>query len=450
MRFGLSRRVVFGLVLILAFASCREIPDEIPVSTRRPNVIVISIDALGAAHVGSYGNDRDATPFLDRLTSEGTRFSRAFVNTHGTTPSHTTMLSGTYQETHRVSFGTVTDAAEDHVIPIPDEIPYLPEVLAQSGYCTVGVTDGGNLGAKFGFSRGFERFSDEGGGIAAVTGRMLQEIQRCDDDRPLFLFLHTYEVHSPYEPPDEAVLEISDRVPEVDSSSSRLLEFAHSSWKLPPGELDSLGLLYDAGLRYVDDQLAKFFAGLERMGVLDDAIVMVTSDHGEELGEHGGLLHRDLLYEELVHIPWIARGRRIPSGVVRDQMVSLVDLAPTVLALVEVPVPDQMEGMPVLPVTPDRELVFAQYGQSRYMVRSGRWKLIESFSERKLELYDLESDPGETRNLAAERTEIVDRYRRELRRWLQERTPVAGASEPVQLDEEEVERLKALGYLGGE
>ncbi|MDX1583647.1 MAG: hypothetical protein R3338_08610, partial [Thermoanaerobaculia bacterium] len=139
-----------------------------------------------------------------------------------------------------------------------------------------------------------------------------------------------------------------------------------------------------------------------------------------------------------------------PSGVVREQLVSLVDVAPTILELLDVPIPEGMEGTPVLPLTPERQLVFAQYGNSRYMVRSDRWKLVESFDEKKLELYDLRHDPAEKENLADARPEIVDRYRRELRRWLQKRDPVESVSSPVRLDDEEIERLKALGYLGGE
>ena len=170
-----------------------------PEPERPPNILFISIDALRADRLEAYGYDRPTSPFLAELGREGLVFENAFVNTHGTTPSHTTMLSGLYQEQHGVGL----DPAEAGGVverPHPRPVELLPEILRAHGYSTVGVTDGGNAGEAFGFARGFDRFDDRGGGIEKGARRVLRMVGEAGAKAPLFVFLHTYEVHSPYRP----------------------------------------------------------------------------------------------------------------------------------------------------------------------------------------------------------------------------------------------------------
>ena len=450
-------RAIAVLLLVLS-AACRgnegavsELPPE--PAPQRPNIILISIDALGAKHLGCYGSDRPTSPFLDELARGGTRYSLAFANTHGTTPSHTTMLSGQYQETHRVGWEKAEDSSLEVVTPIPRGVPLIAPILRRNGYVTLGVTDGGNIGRKFGFDRGFDVFDDEGSGVRRVVERMLGLVEEHKaQGRPLFLLLHTYEVHSPYEAPKEYTDLFPSKGSSFVPSSKNLLEHVHDAWStLSPADFALIRNAYHAELRLTDDTLRHFFERLRALGVLDDAIIVVTGDHGEEIGEHGGLLHRDFLYEELIHVPLIVAGRGVAAGAVDDGPVGLVDIAPSLISAAGFKPPKRMEGRVAFPrKTPQGEArVFSQYAHSRYSVRTPRWKLIESTSPQKMELYDLESDPGERTNLVRENPDVARALHAELEQWRTTRTPVDGAPAPVALTPEEIERLKALGYLGG-
>jgi arylsulfatase A-like enzyme len=424
-----------------------------PAAPPRPNVLLISIDALRADHLSCYGDPRPTTPFLDELAGRGVRFERAFVATHGTTPSHATMLSGLYQETHRV--GWTAGPGEPPPTGVPEELELLAEVLGDAGWRTIGVTDGGNAGGAFGFAQGFERFDDRGGGVAKVARRALAALDEGGDDgRPVFLFLHTYEVHSPYDPPPAFRDRFGGSASTFRATSAALLAHVHDAATLAPEDLARVRALYAAEVAATDAALRGFFAALEARGFLAGALVVVTSDHGEELGDHGGLLHRDLLYDELIRVPLIAAGPGLPRGRVETGLVSAVDLAPSIVAWAGLPARPGMEGRPVFgPGAPPggRPVVVAQYGGRRYAVRTATAKLIETVVDpARTELYDLAADPGERRDLAASRPAEVARLSAALAAWRAERRLVPhGAGPAVELAPEEVEKLRALGYLGG-
>jgi arylsulfatase A-like enzyme len=325
------------LALLAAGAGCaRETPRH---------VLLISIDALRADRLGAYGYAQPTSPFLDRLAVRGRVFEHAIVNTHGTTASHTTILSGLYQETH----GVMLDGARGGVAvrQIPEEVPLLQETLRAHGWATLGVTDGGNAGRRFGFARGFDRFDDRGGGVEAVTERLAGWIAgalEARPDGPVFAFLHTYQVHSPYAPPRRYRERFGVPAEAPNAGSRFLLRHARSARSLEPAVLRRISGLYDAEIRYTDDTLGAFFARLEALGFLERALVVVTADHGEEMGEHGGLLHRDLLYDELLRVPLILAGEGVEAG--RDRsLAGSVDVAPTVLAWAGVAPPRPLEGL---------------------------------------------------------------------------------------------------------
>jgi arylsulfatase A-like enzyme len=427
-----------------ALAGCRDEP-------RRPSVLLVSIDALRADRLTVYGYPRPTSPFLAELGASGTVFANAFVNTHGTTTSHTTMLSGLYQGTHGVGMESSSDVVRS---PIPAAVPLVQELLRAAGYATIGITDGGNVGKKFGFARGFEVFDDRGGGIRWTGPRLERALAEARSQRPaapVFAFFHTYAVHSPYDPAPEyrRLLGIPDS---VEPATTRLLrDHVQDAERLGGDRLAAISALYDAEIRQADDELRALFARLRSSGVLDNCLVIVTSDHGEEFGEHGGLLHRGLLYEELLRVPLLVAGDGGPGGRRETRLVSTVDIVPSILGHVGVPLPRGLPGRSFL--APARgggeERVFAQYGGSRFAVRTPAWKLIASQSG-KLELYDLASDPGERENLAEVREEVRDRLRGALEEWRSRQRPVAQSGPELAFEAEEIERLRALGYLGGQ
>lgn len=423
---------------------------ESDVDPRPPNIILISLDALRADHLSSHGYHRHTTPFLDRLAAEGTRFSHATVNTHGTPPSHTTMFSSLYQETHRVGMEALSHS--DKAPLIPAEIELLPEVLRREGWTTVGVTGGAWMSSAYGFSRGFDHFSDQAEDAAEGATLVADTITTAlASGRPVFAFFHTYEIHSPYRPPEKYVDlfgEYSSRIRPTWPSLRRFNQRA-GKW-LDPADLDFLVSQYDGEIRYVDDCLRELFRRLTEIGFLDNAVVLITADHGEEFGDHGGLLHRNTLFEELVRIPFILWGRDVPAGVVDPVLVSMVDIAPTLLAAAGVSPPSTLEGRNVLEQSTAAwgdQRVFAQYGTRNYSVRTPRFKLIRNRGGN-LQLFDLTDDPRERRNLASARPELAAELDAELEAWRRTRPRIGGvAVSTTELDPSTEERLRTLGYI---
>ncbi|MEM8993424.1 MAG: sulfatase [Acidobacteriota bacterium] len=433
---------LFAAGLAVAACSPRLEPATPP---DRPHVLLISLDTLRADRLGSYGHTRDTSPFLDSLADGGTRFARSFVNTHGTPPSHATLFTSLYQESHRVSHG-ILDGQVDH--RMPDELPTLPQVLLDAGYHTVAVTGGGFMSADFGWRRGFERFYEEE--HADGVDKLFRAIRSRDDGTPIFAFFHTYEIHSPYDPAAPYRTLWGELDAEVDATSEGLkARSRRRPFHLSDPERESLLKLYDAGIRYTDDTLRELFGRLDAIGFLDHALVIVTSDHGEEFGEHGSLLHPATLYEELVSVPLIISGPGVDVGKVDDRLVSTIDIAPTIYGYLDVRAPRWTGGADLLePYAPGRGEVFLQYGDLLYGVRTPNFKLIENEKTGNVKLFDLQRDPAEQRNIARTRPFVVETLTARLEQWRSSVPRFAARSdEAPALSDERLDELRALGYV---
>lgn len=428
-------------LLVACNVACNRGPAPPP---DRPHVLLVSLDTLRADRVGSYGHDRDTTPFLDRLAAEGTRFESAFINTHGTPPSHATLFTSLYQLSHGVSVEAGDGSVDHH---LPETLPILPQVLKDAGWQTVAVTGGGFMSKEFGWQRGFDAFAEQK--LEAGAERLARLIEsRLHDGQPIFAFLHTYEVHSPYDPPPPYPNLWGELEAEVDASSAALKARSHGK-KLSDAERESLLKLYDAGIRYTDDVLARLFERLEAAGFLEHALIVVTSDHGEEFGEHGGLLHPATLYDELVAVPLIVKGPGVPAGRVDSRLVSLIDVAPTIYGYLGVRPPRLASGIDLLAKgSPGRPQVFFQYGDLLHGVRTDQLKLIENRRTGQVQFFDLAIDPGEQRNLARRRPLMTEELGKRLENW-RATTPrlesLRRGSE--QISDEKLEELRALGYV---
>ena len=409
--------IVQGVLIVgvaFAAAACGRPAAEI----RPPNILLISIDALRADHLSCYGYDRMTSPVLDELASRGTRFSRAFVNTHGTPPSHTTLLSSLYQETHLVDLDGGNSHQNDH--RIPEEVELVQEILQREGWRTVAVTGGGYMSAQFGFARGFDDFFDRAHGADEEAEKLVEALGRQTGEQcPIFALFHTYEVHSPYAPPAGFEQLFGEYSGEIEPTNDALIAIQGKASKvLKKSDFDYLESLYDGGIRYTDQILGELFSALEKTGFLDNAVVIITADHGEEFGEHGGVLHGGKLYEELLHVPLIVFGTGIEQGVVDPRLVSLVDVAPTILAAAGLPIPERMEGRDLLggpsPAAWQEQRIFAQYGSQLYCVRTPRWKLIYRPADERVLLFDLRHDSSERRNLVQNNPETAAKLLAEL------------------------------------
>ncbi len=302
-----------------------------PVRRARPNVILLSIDTLGADHLSTYGSARDTAPMLGKWFEEdGVVFDHLVAAATTTGPSHMTIFTSLVPTVH----GVTKRPAVRSPAPIT-----LAEVLRRHGYATAAVTENGPLHAGWGFSRGFDSYVENKsadvmlpeGHVAATLGRAERWLRR-NGDRPFFLFLHTFEVHYPYAPPARyaALFGGSQRRP-----------------GLPPEYSD---VLYDREIRHVDDQMDRFLTKLEASRALERTIVIVTSDHGEEFLEHGLIGHGVNLHPEVLRVPLLVRGPGIRGGRRIASPVGHSDIMPTILELIGLPPADVTMGRSLAPL----------------------------------------------------------------------------------------------------
>ncbi|HVZ37285.1 MAG TPA: sulfatase [Polyangiaceae bacterium] len=422
------------------------------------NLVIVSMDTLRADHLSCQGYGQPTSPNIDALASRGTRFATALSTSAWTSPAHASLFTSRYPS--QVGIVGYQELKSAH--RLQDEERTLAEILKEAGYDTRAITGGGFVSGELGFAQGFDEYSS-----APVHQQDLQfQLQptldwiakRTDQERPFFLFLHFYDCHRAYTPPAEwAKRFVPD--PNGPLEQQRLC----GPGVLPsPSQIALQVGLYDAEIAYADYQLGQVFQALAASGHERDTLVVFVSDHGEEFKDHGGCDHIHSLYHELVRVPLIFAGPRVPLGRVVEAPVSLLDVAPTILELLYLPSEPRMEGESLIPAmhgaNPARRYQFFESGFApedsvRRGVRSESAKLIFDHADRPIELYDLAADPNEQRNLLAggEFPPEHDHLRKAYADWrahLRQRSDSAVSSRNGDhaLDPETKERLRALGY----
>ena len=407
----------------------------LPVPRARRDVVLITVDTLRADHLPVYGYRGIATPFFDQLAAEGVRFAAAATTVPFTLPAHSSIMTGCYPPRHGVR--------ENVGYSLDPSLPTLAEVLTGAGWATAGFVSAFVLDGRWGIGRGFATYFDhfdlkgmEHANLGSVqrdgaetVAAAVAWLDRRPRDRPFFLWLHLYDPHEPYTPPEPYRSRYPDRP-------------------------------YDGEIAYSDSLLARFRAALAERGLFDDALVIVTGDHGEGLGDHGEAYHGYFVYDSTVHVPLIVR---LPGGVnagrVVASAVSHVDLLPTVLDLVGVAPPAGVQGRSLTPLLAGGEDRRREvYSESLYpllhygwaplrALRTGELKLIAA---PRPELYDLQQDPGEETNLVSARRAEARGLAEDLtalRQSIEAAAPAAAAR--TDLDEESLAQLRALGYVAG-
>ncbi len=298
-------------------------------------VVIVSIDTLRRDHASLYGYRRKTTPGLEDLASEAVVFDDAVSTSSWTLPAHASLFTSLYPSFH----GAVTLHQG-----LSDELTGLPRLLDEQGFFTQAIVTHLYLSEKYGFGTGFDRllFMPETR-AEQVTDRAIG-VLRARGDRDLFLFLHYYDPHWHYDPPAPY-----DRTfdPDYSGSASGIWwDFKeHTPESMDPRDLHHILALYDGEILYTDTHLQRFFQEMKRLEMFDKALVVVTSDHGEEFGDHGGWEHQKTLYDEQLRVPLLvklpggeARGRRV------GEQVSLLDIAPTVVEYLGLPSPTFFSG----------------------------------------------------------------------------------------------------------
>ena len=420
-------------------------------SMRTPrNLILISIDTLRADHLGGYGYSRETSPAIDAFAKRSVRFERAVTQGESTLPGHGAMLTSRYYG----SYG-----AKKLPSGPPPEVDTLAEILKGHGFATWGFVDGGYLRRVFGFDQGFDHYEDERVKIKGILDKVNPWLDTHQAER-FFLFVHCYDVHTPYNAPDPYGSMFVDpnyrgtfrpNAGHFDAVEKRALGFSADDFRFAIAR-------YDGGIRHTDHYVGMFLHRLEQLGLLDTSLVIITSDHGEEFLEHGGFQHKKIFHYPNLHVPLIIHAPGRSPRTVEDP-VELIDVVPTVLDLLGLPQSPGTMGRSLAKVVdggPDEGLdghvAFAEStlpGNGWRTVVSRRHQLLYDVVSGERRLYDLEADPAEQHDVAAAHPEIVDRMMAILHERLAEnaRRNPASPSQQRPVDEETRQQLRALGYV---
>jgi arylsulfatase A-like enzyme len=414
---------------------------------RAKGVLLVSIDTLRRDHVGAYGYPRPTTPRLDALAGAGLLCEDAVSSSSWTLPAHLSLLTSADPGAH---------GGVDMSHGFNRRLPTLADQLKAAGFATQAVTSHLYVSATYGLDQGFDRLDFHQDRKATdVADRALDLLDRFGD-RPFFVFLHFYDPHWHYDPPEATARLFAHEY--TGTLTGQWQDFSRRDrGSVTAADLQHLLDLYDGEIRYVDDELGRVLDHLRARGLERNTLVAVTSDHGEEFLEHGSWEHQKTLYEEVVRIPLMMRGpglapRREP------QQSSLLDVAPTILEWAGVAALPAAQGRSLLAPAPEREA----YGETdqtddgarRLFLRGGqgRWKAIVSLARDKdrplrEEWYDLAADPRERRSAPPAARVADDVRERALARWRAARASGKGAP-AVRLTPEQREKLRALGYVG--
>jgi arylsulfatase A-like enzyme len=443
-----------------------------------PSIILVSIDALRADFLGCYGFQGSVSPNLDRLAAESLLFERCSSQAPSTLPSVASLFTSLHPIAHGVvarpppGRGNAADELAARTNAIPAGAITLAEVLRDAGYMTAAFVSNPWLAPIFDFDRGFGVYDQSTTGLEMSGDRVVRAATewlrgRRPTPSPVFLYIHLMDVHGPYSSPAEDVAAVRD-APGLGADRelterelSRISEYLlRPSWtgSAEGRRLRGWRSRYAAGVHSVDRHLASFLEELRSLRILDRSAIIITSDHGEELCEHGGWNHGRTLYEHQLHVPLIIR---YPGGKLRGVRVSetvrVTDVMRTLLGLAGCEIPAGVRGRDVTPGSrgadpPEAERIITAAGigarPSVHGVSNGKHKLIIDLATGDAELYDLETDPGEQVDLISRRPEVAHQLKTRLLaeiRRVQAGSPNARAV--VDIDPARLRWLRELGYL---
>jgi len=377
------------------------------------NAIVLLIDTLRADKLNVYGKTRVKSPVFDRFATEAVVFDRCQAASNWTKPSCATVLTGLYPDSHK---------ARGHSSKLASSVKMASEIFREAGYATAAFIANGYLAAEFGFDRGWNTYvnyiRESKRTEAEHVYKDALEFIGSNKDKPFFTYIQTIDPHVPYDPPPED-LKIYDAQayegPVSPRSTGNLLEeFKRKRVELNARDRRRLEALYDGEVTYHDRHFGHFLDGLFKAGVLEDTVIIVCADHGEEFFEHESVGHGHTLHQELLHVPLAIRAPKLVPRNKRSPLdVGLADVLPTALAATGLPVPKGMEGVNLLPAArgaaPDPvSAAFSSFWSEAddrnlsWSVRKGDWKLRMHGPVRSY-LYNLNDDP-------LERTDVDERY----------------------------------------
>lgn len=437
-------RGILGCALLTLLGACA--PAAAPPTPPRPNLLLITIDTLRADHLGAYGYELPTSVAIDALAQRGTVFERAQSSSSWTLPSLATLMTSTYTSTHGCwTFFTKLD----------DGFSTLAERLAGEGYATGGVASHTYVASTYGLNQGFEHYDEElaptksadahlvvtsarvtDKGLTWIDERTQRAPEATDAEQPWFLWVHYFDPHYIYNEHAGITELFGDEGQEGDEGAR---------------------VRYDGEIAHTDAQVGRLLDGLRKRGLQDDTVVVLTSDHGEEFRDHGSKHHGRTLYREVLRVPLIMAGPGIATGRVATP-VGLVDVLPTLLDVLDIEPSGDLSGRSLRRALQGEALASAPLlaelrlfdGYHADAVLDGRWKLLVNPENDYVRLFDLDTDPGETTNVAASEASRVRKMIAGLaamKKAATEAAPELLAEGDMELDEEELDTLRQLGYV---
>lgn len=471
----------------------------------KPNILLIVMDSVRAANLSCYGYARATTPNIDKFAEEGTLFERTTSEGCWTLPVHTSLFTGLYPLNHGV---TISKDA------LPEDYPTLAQILKEEGYQTCCFSNNAYISQNTGLGQGFDLLEDVWRKInprgikrtrlshikiqlrkfgkagepliaflqmasrvkkifkgqkvkkdngASLTNDMIKRWLSTsrDAEKPFYLFVNYMECHEKYHPPHPYDRKFMPskyspwRVLQVPPDKARVL---NGDPRKKKEDLEIMTALYDGELNYLDHKIGELLEFLKSLNLLDNTVVIITSDHGDSLGEHEELGHRKVLFEQLTHVPLIVRyPERFKAGVRNSELVQLSDLFPTILELAGVASAkincNGFQSLCKLKAEPLREFTISENTAPKSLnsiqiksLKNKRYKFIwKSTGEH--ELYDLQTDPQENQNLINKETDIAAQLQAQLENWMREHENHQLEKREAVFDEALSERLRALGYV---
>jgi arylsulfatase A-like enzyme len=403
--------------------------DVVPISAEPApapsNFLLITVDTLRADHLGCYGYERDTSSHIDSLAREGIRFEEAFSPTSWTLPAVASLMTSMYPSVH----GCIEVNRR-----LAESVVTLAEVLKGQGFGTAGFVSHTLVSQKYGFAQGFDVFDDT---LASsvnphlelsshqLTEKAIDWIAGRSQGR-FFAWVHYFDPHFDYRPP-----------PSHDEFGSF--------------DVDR----YDGEVRFTDEQIGRLLAKVEELGLSEETLVIFTADHGEEFRDHGGIHHTRTLFDEIVRVPLIIKIPGYSAGVI-GRPVQLMDVMPTALEALNLPVPPDLGARSVVPLIRGENMgersIFGETSRDASLrsVRSGPWKLIWNMSRKTLRLYNTALDRKERANMVLLKPALARELKARLNEWMiwgDSQRRWRAACEPVELDEDTFVRLKMLGYI---
>lgn len=450
-----SIRATAAILIALPLLSCRQEPRW-----DRPepvNVVIVMVDTLRADHMSAYGYERETTPFISRFASQGFVFEHARSQASCTFPSVNSLLSSRNP-------AIFTRQEVDH-LGIPEEYPSIAEILKEHGYRTIAVSASPIVRATpsdfnpiGGFDRGFDTFVEDtlwrpGGQVNHAITRELDSVEE-----PFFLYAHYMDPHGPYRPPERYNKQFAG---EYDGHRfirhgnpvpiGKMLYKNGPYFEITDRDIQHLVDLYDDEIRYFDGVFRRLIKNLEDRDLLDNTLIIISSDHGEEFLEHGHIKHCRGVWDTVTRVPLIFRFPGVDGGQRFGNAVQNLDIVPTILDYLEIePEGLDLEGTSLLPLLEGREpsRTFAFSDQREYRsADDGRFHLILDGEDGKVTLFDLRADPGEQSDLFRTDHPEAKKLSDALNGWLTDTGQLMRFDEELAAARAKEEELRALGYL---